>query len=78
MGVLVVSSSFSVVFEDEQVDSPISSSFSPEFEDEKITGRGCFLRGFGGITKIIVIFAGSEGGDRVTVVGYFLIVPGNK
>ena len=40
MGVLVVSSSFSVVFEDEQVDSPISSSFSPEFEDERITGRG--------------------------------------
>lgn len=39
-------------------------------------GRGCFLRGFGGFTKIIVIFAGSEGGDRVTVVGYFLIVPG--
>ena len=76
MGVLVVSSSFSVVFEDEQVDSPISSSFSPEFEDERITGRGCFLRGFGGFTKIIVIFAGSEGGDRVTVVGYFLIVPG--
>ena len=40
MGVFVVSSSFSVVFEDEQVDSPISSSLSPEFEDERITGRG--------------------------------------
>ena len=31
--------------------------------------------GFGGFTKIILIFADREGGDRVSVVGYFLIVP---
>lgn len=74
MGVLGVSSSFSVVFEDEQEDSPISSSFSPKIEDERITGWGCFFRGFGGFTKIILIFAISEGGDRVTVVGYFLML----
>jgi hypothetical protein len=36
--------------------------------------RGCFFRGFGGFTKIILIFAISEGGDRVTVVGYFLML----
>ena len=37
-------------------------------------GMGRNFGGFGGITKIIVIFADSEGGDRVTVVGYFLML----
>jgi hypothetical protein len=35
---------------------------------------GRIFRAFGGIPKIILIFAVSEGGDRVTVVGYFLML----